>query len=196
MIATFITVTALAQTELGFHAGPAWVNFQSKNATTDSRTSWASGFSAAYFLNKHFSLVANVLYGNKGKQMSITYYDQFGNTLGSYIEQQKLDYITLPMMLRVGLGTDVMVFANAGIYAAYLLNARINEQMRNGSNNYRFNKQDLGIVGGAGFYYPFNEYIKFSGEVRLHQGLLNIYRAAPFTNNWSGLFLVGVHYRL
>ena len=146
--------------------------------------SYAVGGNIGYTLNNMFSIRANLMYEVKGEETNIQSTDALGNNIGGY-SVLKLNYTTLHILTRATFGDKIQFYAEAGPYAAYLLNAQavvIANSQVNGVYYGTF-KQDIstvykstnfGLTAGIGANYPINKKMGIELTVRRSMGLTSI----------------------
>jgi hypothetical protein len=137
--------------EFGIKGG---VNFSNiYNTEVDDNnvlTSFNAGLYGAFPLGGIISIQPEILYSRKGGELT------YDNAFVTGKTQFKLNYIEVPILLKVNITNNLSV--HAGPYFAYLLDAEVNNDadgnaidFENNYNNDDFNKFDVGISAGIGY---------------------------------------------
>ncbi len=170
LIAGLLVCRASAQTfNLGLEAGANFANFigddVSKTKLTDSRLGFAGGGFLGLNFGNNFSIRPEILYEQKGAKIA-------GESTTS-----ELDYLEVPILVKLSLGTPV-------VNPAILLGPAFSENVL--SNNLSgVNSFDTGLIGGVEL--DFDKLI-ISGRYEL--GLQNVENKANLQNG-TLTFLVG-----
>jgi hypothetical protein len=169
--------------EMGFNLGPNISSLRGNDILDQyhsSKISLSSGLFVQYNLNQLFSLFINPIYDNKGSKIKEReMYDDLGNVIGVGKGTTNFHYLSLPILLRMDLGTDQMFFLNAGPYLSYLIKQTFKIKMNNGSTNTEDNTEnnkrtDFGISLGGGIKFPLSKKCNLFFEIRENLGLINV----------------------
>ncbi|HTC22176.1 MAG TPA: porin family protein [bacterium] len=139
MLASLTAVQASAQSfNLGLEAGANFSNFIGSAVTEFSNVNDSKlGFVGGGFLSLNF--------GNSFAIRPEVLYEQKGNAISGTSTTTELDYIEVPVLLKVGLGSPVF---NPSILLgpSFSWNLLAKDSLGNTSN---INNSDIGVVGGV-----------------------------------------------
>jgi len=131
-------------------------------------TSFNAGVYATFPITDFVAIQPEVLYSRKGAELV------YDNAFASGTAKFKLNYIEVPVLLKVNLAKNLSV--HAGPYFAYLVDAQVTNESEGGSldfentyNNDDFNKFDAGLAAGIGL-----DFNKFGVGVRYNYGLSTV----------------------
>lgn len=140
--------------QFGIKGGVNFSNIYSTEVDDDNvLTSFNAGIYGSFPVGDIISIQPELLYSRKGGELV------YDNAIATGKTQFKLNYIEVPVLLKVNITDNLSV--HAGPYFSYLIGAEVNNDA-NGSaadfddayDNDDFNKFDVGISGGIG--YDFN----------------------------------------
>lgn len=193
--------------DLGLEGGPNLSTILIKNTFFNSDPKPAvfgsGGFIFQYNFKNFLSLKTGISYQRKGYQEDMIFTDNAGNYSGKGTISSRLDYLTLPILVKASFGKKVQFFVNAGPYVGYLLQ-ETDRQKFNGTttnqadlNAIGINRWDFGIAGGVGIAIPIRTFWVISVEARNYSGLsdINQYSYSKWLTNTTDL-RVGVAYKL
>jgi len=175
--------------ELGVEGGGSLISLRGNGFVVDKNVTdvgVATGFSLLYHLNDHFSLKTNLFYERKGNEIKYFYHELPFTKNDIYIKDEletqfKLDYLTLPVLIRYSLGNQKRFFVNAGGYVGYLLNAKgISKALpkvwsrKETDLTEKVSRLDFGFVVGIGGQINLTNTVMLSIELRNSLGLQNI----------------------
>ena len=113
-------------------------------------TSFNAGIYTSFPVGDIISIQPEALYSRKGGELA------YDNAIATGKTQFKLNYIEVPVLLKVNITENLSV--HAGPYFAYLIDAEVNNDadgsaidFEDSYDNDDFNKFDVGISGGIGF---------------------------------------------
>jgi len=198
-LCTFMVSALMGQNQLsvGVVGSPSVVFL--RDDRIDSRIvpkiAYSCGIKLQFNLNEILSLSTDIQYEKKGLQtkdiLEVT--DDNGlidRRISKYYNC--LDYITIPLILRVNFGKKTKIFLSSGIFMGYLLQQKslyyskdyLNKQ--NQTKDYK--KWDWGVSMGVGVSYPLSQKLFLTAEIRNNLGLYNTYNikfanSAIFTNS-------------
>jgi len=171
----------------------------------ESRTGYAAGIAFQYNFPKVISLRTGLMYELTGTSFDVTFTDNSGNITGQTKLKDNLDYLVVPLLLKVTLGDKINFFANAGPYwAALLQRTEVLKDAIVTSTGKEINeidltddteKTDFGFSAGVGAAAVFNERIVISLEARSNMGLSNIAPSGSEVNTRTILILAGVAFK-
>jgi hypothetical protein len=130
-----------------------------------------AGVSADYYFSEKWSLKIKALYDQKGWGNGyITGTDANGNPTEVDGLNIKLNYITIPVMASIHVGSNRQWYFDFGPYVGILTSAS------GGGYNLKstFSSTDGGIAGGTGFQFPIGERTKFFIELESEAGVINL----------------------
>ena len=142
------------------------------------------------------SFVINPGYERVGFAMRIQYRDVNGFVIGEGDAIQHLNYVKLPLNLKVHVGESRRVFMQAGFYASFLNSAKIviEKEKVNTMNTDNFNGADFGVNLGIGLNLPVTQRFSLEAEIRGSRGLKDIVetgRSDFHPQNWNALVMLG-----
>ncbi len=152
------------------------------------QTSMTAGIQVEYNLDRNFSLVTGLEFNRKG----YSFQDSSANTYRHAITTGQLskvnttvdlDYIVMPLLLKVHMGKVYRVFAEAGIYGAFNLNDRVtgsSEVVYSSESSYQ--KQEITV------------YDNLEGEVRDFETGWLVGAGIEIPAGSMGLVTLGVEY--
>jgi hypothetical protein len=210
-----LSITAFSQTsklDIGVIGGPGFTllygNDVFKPVGLHLAPSGYSGVSLQYTFNSYLSLYTDFSFERKGDRGRVSYTDDQGNVIGNIPYSFQLNYLTIPVLLKAGVGKKVHVYCIAGPYVSALLNAELHSsQPTLASANYinrdyssNLTRIDLGMSVGIGMAVPFAKQFAFTCEIRNNIGLYNISRYQTYNNqpdkNFSSFLLLGFTYNV
>lgn len=138
-------------TALGFKAGLAAAGQNGANGFDDTRAGIGAGFTAGIPLSPHVSLQPEVLYVRKGAKTTFELTNSQGTVLSSMSVTYAIDYLEIPLLLRVGVPTS-------GSVEPYFIGGpsvgfKVSEELRFGDASEtwdRVSTSDFGLAIGAG----------------------------------------------
>lgn len=124
--------------QLGLEAGANFSNFIGDSADigtlTDKRLGFIGGGYLSINLSPSFAIRPEVLYEQKGAQVS-----------GSSTQLQ-LDYVEVPVLLKIGLGTPII---NPNILLGASVGWNVLAQSTSGGSVSNINQSDVALIGGV-----------------------------------------------
>jgi hypothetical protein len=153
--ATFTNVQAQindsSNAQIGVKGGVNFSNMYTEDVDDNNvLTSFNLGFYASIPVTSFLSIQPEFLYIRKGSELV------YNNALASGTAKFKLNYIEVPILLKINLTKNFNV--HAGPYFAYLIDAQVTNETSGGTfnfednlNNDDFNKFDVGLSAGLGF---------------------------------------------
>ena len=165
------------------------------------KSSMTGGISVEWLLDKSFSLQMDILYrrlGYRMKDSSWVFFRYSPNNNSMYLADTRidLDYLLVPLLLKVKLGGPLSVYFNTGPYFSMLLNASVSGTAYLSSinlNGYSYSKtnvfdriesyfkpMDAGWVYGLGCKIPFSQKFALDVEVRYEKGDRNVFDSSNF----------------
>jgi hypothetical protein len=137
-------------------------------------TSFNAGVYGAFPVSDNISIQPEILYSRKGGELT------YDNVFATGETQFKLNYIEVPVLLKVNITKNLSV--HAGPYFAYLIDAQVSNDAEGDAldfeetyDNDDFNKFDVGISGGIGF-----DFDSLGIGVRYNYGLSTIGKERDF----------------
>jgi hypothetical protein len=165
----------------GFYGGINLTTLVQTQFTTEPE-GWVFNYGGGLFyeqqLNKIFSLRTELGMERKGsKSPNVIFTDNNGNILGTGRVRTISDYLVVPVLGRVTLGSQPSFFVHTGPYLGYLLHSGRKAGVNNASpleqTNNDTKKIDFGLTTGVGVQYLGNEKLGISFELRNSAGLAN-----------------------
>ena len=168
-----VTVTANAQVndgpQFGIKGGANFSNLYTDDVDDNNvLTSFNAGIYTSFPITNFIAIQPEILYSRKGAELV------YDNAFTSGTAKFKLNYIEVPVLLKVNLAKNINV--HAGPYFAYLIDAQVTNESDSGSfdfednyDNDDFNKFDGGLAAGVGF-----DFNNFGIGVRYNYGLSTV----------------------
>jgi hypothetical protein len=136
--------------QFGVKGGVNFSNFYVEDVDDNNvLTSFNAGLFATIPLNDFLAFQPELLYSRKGSELV------YDNAIASGSAKFKLNYIELPVLLKINVAKNLSV--HAGPYVAYLIDAQVSNETDSGSfdfednyDNDDFNKFDVGLSAGVG----------------------------------------------
>lgn len=199
--ATNILHAQPGRSEIGIEAGAGARHISSSAWKYNVAAGYSFGVSFQYKLNNSLSLRTNLHMERKGGVLPDVFItDEQGNPLGETNMSTNLDYLTLPILLRLSVGRSVKFFVNLGPYCGLLVRESYRTEGPNraiGFNTSPYDNVDFGLILGMGAAIPLNEKWDLSVEARYNMGLLNISKGNFIKwSNQSAIALFGLSYKL
>ncbi len=207
--------------ELGIEGGPSLTNLRGpqEKFKYNGIPLGFGGITFQYHFSKMISLKTGLSYDPKAFTATFEIDKPFSSINGKHSFSRRLDYLTLPVMIRFQVGKKVRFFVNAGGYLGILLvsstegtTIQDNEYYSHTSFfSYKSLIKDLhgtsafdfGASGGLGIGIPIKNRWTISLEARGNLGLANIqnnsselYQNRGTANTYSTALLLGVSYWL
>ncbi|MFG6685449.1 porin family protein [Mariniflexile sp. HNIBRBA6329] len=143
-------VTEAQTPQFGIKGGANFSNLYTDDVDDNNvLTSFNAGIYTTFPLNDFIAIQPELLYSRKGSELV------YDNAFASGTAKFKLNYIELPVLLKINLAKNLNI--HAGPYFAYLVDAQITNESDSGSfdfeenyDNDDFNKFDTGIAAGVG----------------------------------------------
>lgn len=156
-----LSFTAQSQTnssneaQFGVKGGVNFSNIYNEEVDDNNMlTSFNAGVYAAFPLNDFIAIQPEILYSQKGSQLT------YDNVLATGEAKFKLNYIEVPVLAKFNLTKNLNI--HAGPYIAYLVDAQVKNETDGGTFNFEdnfdnddFNKFDAGVSAGIGFDFDF-----------------------------------------
>ena len=160
-----------------------------------------AGISFQYNFSENWALSTDLAYLSRGYQLSLFFTDNQGNFVGDGLIQNKLKYLSVPVMAKYIYGHKFSFSAAAGVYGSYLLEARsVSDLYINGEwqlidqESSGLESMDFGMVGELGFSIGFLR-SKIGLHCRYYQGLANIFNESVASTKSQNIGLTtGLHF--
>lgn len=169
---------------IGVKGGLSWTTARgySEDYKDDFRTKLTMGFTYDYFLKKHFSIGADLLYDQRGfayADSPLTYGDLFDQDFGrKLLRMRNYNYISVPLKAGFNYGEKVFGFANICLVPSWLVYAENRSLIlnpdgfisssRTSSITENAKKFDLGGLIEIGGGYKFGRYWLYSSASYQH----------------------------
>ncbi|TSJ40105.1 outer membrane beta-barrel protein [Fluviicola chungangensis] len=197
-----LTYSQKGKLEIGMEGGLNWSNLSKERFKSDYKRKiyGAGGITIQYHFSKFFSLKTAVNYEARGFSlpMTLTYPDHIEYPWFS----TRFDFLTIPLMGRVTIGSKVRFFFNAGGYFGFAMDKSGHlEGDDPGFNKLHltylkdYKKRDAGLLAGIGISVPLNDVWALSLEARGTIGFAD-FTESNITRRWEGanvLFGVSHH---
>lgn len=197
---SFSGVCQAQKIKIGINVGPTYSGFRGMNVpTVDYKygLGFMAGVSVDYYLRENLSIKANLSYDRKANNGESFYelrvnFDDPPRVYDQTIKNQ-YDYLTLPIMVKLGFGKNNRFFVNGGPFVGYLLHSETRSSSTSEStielfyeaplNTTGFNKRfDYGLSAGIGKSFNITGKNDLVLEIRDNLGLVNTNDAAGGLN--------------
>ena len=171
--------------ETSVQGGPclSWIRGEKIIYPTEARIGPAAGINMQYNASHALSIRLGVGYQSKGFTRVIDYVNQLGGYEYDSPYYSKLDYLSVPLMLRYGFGGKVRWGFGAGGFAGFLLGAKENIGIggfKDQAITNRFEKYEFGLCASACASISLGARFGLEMDVRYDKGFSNI-NARPET---------------
>lgn len=215
--------SSFAHQQFGLQAGPGVSIFYNQHPLQNPRTPGKIPYGAAlvgFSYQYNFTPMVGLRMETNWQRTGDVWYDVYNlSDAGIYTHSyayENLNYLTMPITLKLSFGKAIKFFTNTGVYGGLLINGyRVSSdyyrvpgneiisysQIRTTtdvSNDIR--RLDGGVVMGLGASFPLGHYASFTFEARDNLGLVNLNKGTGlygnnFHNN-SANFLFGLNVML
>ena len=185
---------------IGIIGGPGlsilYSGHKANNIKSACKVAGAAGFTLQYAFNQHLAIYSNIIFERKGG------YDLGPSPL---INTVKLNYLTLPILIKASVGKKISFFGIAGLYVSVLPNAELNSDnpnipIRDKQTNItsQVSKADIGACAGIGLKVPIKKYFAFTIEERNSLGFLTVFHMQDgiASRNFSSCLVLGFSYEM
>lgn len=175
----------------GINSGLTYSSFRGNSfmESYESEVNYLFGISIDFKINEKLFLSTDLNYERKSIRLfypevvGIDGWVIIGTPIGENPEpkpklkfQTKFQYLSFPIMIKYFIGDNNEFFVNGGPNLSYLLHIK---NMDNGKEsdldfNDSFNKTDIGIAFGFGYYYQLDDNNSMSIELRDNYGIIDI----------------------
>ncbi len=183
-----VTLAQEGNFTLGIEGGPnrstLWGNDfiqqGKKSKALENTTNFSTGVSLEYSFTDLLSLRSGIAFERKGLIYRVQHRNEQGNQSEVVTGRGNYDFLMLPLMAKVTLGSKPIFFVNAGPYLGFLLkqtDVYESSELRSSSsmdNTDTFKRLDMGVSAGLGIGMPITEKTKLTLEIRHNLGLNNI----------------------
>lgn len=183
----------------------SWNSAKKQSGNYSANNGISTGVILGYHLNRTVSLQSGVLFERKGYTMqdSSIYFHRYAtaNTNPEYWVDSDiaLDYLSVPVKINLAFGEPFTVYANMGIYSAFMVNAlcrgtaitqsnsptyfEISKTNINNSMDGLFKSVDYGLTAGMGFQFPVLKTLKLDAGISYSQGFTNVLKAPEYPDD-------------
>lgn len=177
----FITLAGKSQYfSYGGKLGLGFPGFQDARIASQ-RITPTFGVTGAFNASRSIVIQTELGYERKGDKYTNQYWDQFGNLVDDsvYDVQTNLDYLVIPLYLKVKLGGANKFYFQAGGYYGYLMKARYSgmrfgEMLEKEDVLPGFARHDYGLVFGGGIETPVRRELSLLLDVKYNLGMTDI----------------------
>ena len=145
------------------------------------RITLATGLVGSIRFNDAVQIMAEFGYQRKGNKYTNQFWDAQGQVVddSTYLVKTNLDYMTVPLYLRLNLGRSNKFYIQAGGYYGYLLHSnftglRLGEMVKKVPLADGLNKHDFGIIAGGGIETPVRQGLAVVLDVKYQIGLKDL----------------------
>jgi len=180
---------------LGVHSGVQFSNINDDGIYFQKKNNVLPTFGLIVELApyEYFAYRAEINYTSKGFITPFLLADPQGEVIGAFDHRYRLDYVEVPLMLHANYQGFLKYYLNVGMYAAYLLSAKLNVLETVEADEVAFLKEDVanafksfdwGFVAEIGFSYRFASKFDLSVGGRYTRGMQAV-NAYEFTQQQS-----------
>jgi outer membrane protein W len=161
-------------------------NLRGDVTNNSAKLGLAAGAFANYSITDNFGFTGQLLYSQQGAKTKV----------GTNDDAVKLDYLQIPILAVYYLGQgNFRPKLLLGPQFGFLLSAKDKAGKDQDPNNVILEKNDLGIVVGAGFNYNLSSKIWLNADVRYDYGLTDIFKDVNIKGyNTNFALMVGVSF--
>lgn len=167
------------------------------DAASEYRLGFSVGAHASHYLTENMVLRLEVNFERKGAERVYDRNDPFAPNVPSEI---RLDYLSLPVMLRYSTTGTTKFAAGGGVAVSYLTNEVSPFEDAVAVQTDDFNRVDADLIACAGVAHSVSEHLTLSFELRSNLGLVDVERnrgtARQLGRNVSWGLLIGLNYYL
>jgi hypothetical protein len=145
------------------------------------RITISTGFVGGVKIVDGLSIMTELGYQRKGSKFTNQYWDKTGKLIddSTYLMKTNLDYVTIPLFLRVNLGRSSKFYLQAGGYYGYLVHAnfsgmRAGEMVKKAPIREGLYTSDYGIVAGGGIETPIRPGFGVVLDIKYQYGLRDL----------------------
>lgn len=209
-IILILSTTAFSQQhtfEAGIEGGAGYAHISGISINENDyqlKPVFSSGLTFMYNFHKRFSIRTGASFEKKGGRAQGDFPDPNGNKIGEYKTDIGLDYITVPLLIRLTQGKKFRFFGEVGPYFGRLLKSTFTYSGPNVTGvlvadfTSYYKRFDIGITGDVGISLPLSKALRLAVALRYNYGLYNIAVPQPYadlkTNNNSNNVLIGLAY--
>ena len=189
----------------GIEGGPNWSVMYGDKIITDNYTPGIS-FTGGIFFQVNFTDIISVRTSlsfdrkNFKGSRDVMFTENNGDEIGLGSFYSNFDYLVLPVLFRVNIGKSFNIFANAGPYIGYLIQAKSFGKIN--ATGDTFNRKydnaqslDLGVSAGIGCSIPLGNHFNISVEFRDNIGLLPVLKEGSNSAKFNSTYgVIGLSY--
>lgn len=195
LILWIFNCTVQAQSwEVGFHAGEN-LSTLTGDQQNDYRLGFVGGVFAGHYLTEKLLMRLELNLERKGASNELR--DPL-NPGPDFVPNYRLDYMSLPVMLRYYTGTNIRFLMGAGVSVNYLLKGSAEYTNTSSDLTEEFRRTDTELLACAGAGYPLSKNIVLSIELRSLWGLVEVDKPTGVANdlgrNLSWGLMAGFNY--
>lgn len=164
----------------GARLGMAFPGFQDEEIGSQ-RITVHSSLAGSVKFSDFFQISTELGFQRKGNKYTNQYWDEQNNLVedSTYLVRTNLDYVTLPLYLRLSLGRSSKFYFQAGGYYGYLFHANytgplLGEMAKKNNIIDGLVKHDLGILAGGGIETPIRQGLTVLLDIKYQWGLRDL----------------------
>lgn len=160
----------------------AKLNSPENDGLFDRKAGFQGNFRIEFYPINHVGIATNIGFVQKGGGTNFTLLDSQGDSIGNVDGKVKLNYLEIPLLLKLSAGKKVRVSATGGFYTAFLQNAytKINGNQEDANDAYA--NTDLGFIGGFGVAYQFLHFLSLEAEFSSSAGVIKVNKNTQIAN--------------
>ena len=143
---------------------------------TKNTVSYIRGLTYEYILNKHLSLGAELLYEQRGWNVDVPTFDEFGNPGNTLTNREDFTYLSLPIKVGYSIGGNLYGFMNLGVIPARLLSCKVTHPIENGGAVYdvysQYKNYDIAALAELGGGYKIKDRIRLFSSFTYQHSLI------------------------
>ncbi len=152
------------------------------NFMYDRKAGFQGTFRVEYYPFKVLGFATDIGFVQKGGKSEFALYNTAGDSIGSVDGKVKLNYMQIPILLKLRVGNKVRFSATGGFYTAFLQAAYNKIKDDQSEANTDYSNADLGYVAGFGLAYQFLHFLSLEAEFSNSQGFIDINKNTQIAN--------------
>lgn len=190
-----------SQSRIGMQLGGS-LNVLSNTKSVGYKPGANLSFTYQSTLKNKIQMVVGLAYLQKGYlQISPITIDPFSSYMGSYENSIDIQYLRLPLSVKLPLGSSRKSFYSfqIGVYGAYRLNAT--QQLLSDAKSMRdftmnVHEVDWGTNGSFNVEFRLKDNLTFTGSFLFDAGLVDVIKYIPGSRNYGCGLMFGIQYHL
>jgi hypothetical protein len=182
MVAVLLISGSVAQAQLSYGAklGMGFPGFVDETIASQ-RITLATGLVGSWKITNGIQLFTELGYQRKGSKFTNEVWDSKGVVIAdsTYLMKTNLDYVNIPLYLRVNFGRSSKFYFQLGGYYGYLIHAnftgmRLGEMVKKVPIRDGLNLHDYGVIAGGGIETPIRPGFGVVLDIKYQYGLKDL----------------------